>query len=194
MDESKLKETYSGLLDEIDINWKRNNNLIGTPDRLVRSLKEKIMPICEIEETCKSLLSVAFESTYDGMVIVSPITAFSLCPHHLEIVEYVVHFGYISNKNTHVFGFSKIPRVVQLFAKQAILQETFTKNLGDFIFESSGGLAEGLGLVVIGKHNCVSCRGVLNQNVRFTTSYLCGSFFNHPHVKQEFFTLCGLGK
>lgn len=121
------------------------------------------------------------------MVVVRDVEVASLCPHHLLPVEYSVTVGYLPEGE--VVGLSKIPRLVEYVAKQPILQEAFGELIADALCDNLS--LEGCGVVVVGRHACMRCRGV-KTNARVTTSALRGVFLEAP-VRSEFLTLGGLG-
>lgn len=170
----------------LDIN---NENFIGTPERISRSLMERCLGI-NSENLCKEILKKSFPSNYRGMIVVDPITVNSLCPHHFEDVSYLVRVGYIPKERC--VGLSKLSRVIKLLGSAPILQEDYTTKCADIIYEGLD--AEGVCVVTHGRHNCMVARGVKQPGSLVTMSEVRGSFLTDPSVKEEFYQICGLAK
>jgi len=123
-----------------------------------------------------------FEVDYDSMVILKDIEFYSLCEHHLVPFFGHVHVGYIPKGK--VIGASKIPRVVDLFARRLQLQERMTEEIAQFLEEAIQPL--GLGVVVEGFHLCMAMRGVAKQDAWIVTSAMKGSFRRDARTRSEF--------
>jgi GTP cyclohydrolase I len=181
-----IQGAWETILDNLKHDWRTDPNLMDTPGRIARSMvHERCIGINSFPE-CEKLLEIRFPTTYEGLVITSPITVSSLCPHHFENVSYTVCMGYIPNG--FVVGLSKIGRVIKLFAQQPIIQEDYTRIL-TLIF-SKCLRPHGLGVIVKGQHMCMIARGLELPGVYTTTSEMLGSFRNNASVKEEFMNLC----
>ena len=180
----------NGLKVAYGLDWKNDPNFIETPDRIARSLIYERCKGINSEEDCRELLSKEFPDEYNGFIIANPIMVNSLCPHHFENVFYIVRMGYIPKKENGVVGLSKIGRVIDLYGRQPILQETYVKKLADIFMESLD--PEGCGVIVKGQHNCMIARGIQQPDVWVTMSELRGSFLTNDSVKNEFFKLVAL--
>ena len=123
-----------------------------------------------------------FDVTYDEMVLVKDIDFFSLCEHHLLPFYGKAHVAYIPNGK--VIGLSKIPRIVEMFARRLQVQERMTQEIADFLSETLD--AQGVAVVVEGQHLCAAMRGVKKANARMTTSAMLGSFKHSPQTRAEF--------
>jgi GTP cyclohydrolase I len=123
-----------------------------------------------------------FEVKYDEMVIVRDIEFYSLCEHHLLPFLGRVHVAYIPNGK--VLGLSKIPRIVDLYARRLQVQERMTRQIADFISDVLH--PQGVAVVVEALHLCMSMRGVQKHNARLTTSAMHGAFRTHLATRQEF--------
>lgn len=160
-------------------------NYVGTPSRMVKSLKE-LMKGCDAESVAKIKkdLNTAFPTHYKGMIILEPIKCASLCSHHLLPVDYEIVFGYIP-KDTSI-GFSKVVKVVNLIAAKPSLQEDFTQE----IIETFDKVLSPNGIIVIvrGKHSCMMIRGEKTDNVNITSA-VRGVFKDNLESRQEFLTL-----
>jgi GTP cyclohydrolase I len=116
------------------------------------------------------------------MVIVRDIEFFSLCEHHLLPFVGRAHVAYIPNGQ--VVGLSKIPRIVDMFARRLQVQERMTRQIADFLQELIQ--PQGVGVVVEALHLCAMMRGVRKHDARMTTSTMLGSFRKSINTRQEF--------
>lgn len=126
--------------------------------------------------------NAVFTVEYDSMVVLKDIEFFSLCEHHLTPFFGHVHVGYIPKGQ--VIGASKIPRVVDIFAKRLQLQERMTEEIACFLEEAIQPL--GLGVVVEGMHLCMAMRGVEKRDAWMVTSAMKGSFRKDAKTRAEF--------
>jgi len=131
------------------------------------------------------LNGAVFEEKYDEMVIVKDIDFYSMCEHHLLPFFGKVHIAYIPNGK--IIGLSKIPRIVDVFARRIQIQERMTQEIADTIQEYLN--PRGVGVVVEAFHMCVAMRGVQKQNSTTTTSAMHGIFKSDPRTRSEFLTL-----
>jgi GTP cyclohydrolase IA len=131
------------------------------------------------------LNGAVFEEKYDEMVIVKDIDFYSMCEHHLLPFFGKVHVAYIPNGK--IVGLSKIPRIVDVFARRIQIQERMTQEIADTIQEYLN--PRGVGVVVEAFHMCVAMRGVQKQNSTTTTSAMHGIFKSDPRTRSEFLTL-----
>ncbi len=130
-----------------------------------------------------------FNITYDEMVIVRDIEFYSLCEHHLLPFLGRAHVAYMPAGK--VIGLSKIPRIVDIFARRLQVQERMTRQIADLLHE----LLEptGVAVVVEGLHLCMMMRGVKKHDARMTTSAMHGAFRTNPATRQEFLDNVGRG-
>lgn len=154
--------------------------LRDTPERVARMYDEllagyRVDPYELINEAM-------FEVEYDDMVIVRDIEFYSLCEHHLLPFIGRAHVSYLPTDK--VIGLSKIPRVVDLFARRLQVQERMTRQIANFLEAVLTPI--GVGVVVEGWHLCAAMRGVKKANAVMVTSALCGSFKENPKTRQEF--------
>ena len=125
-----------------------------------------------------------FDVEYDEMVVVKDIDFYSLCEHHLLPFYGKAHVGYLPNQK--VIGLSKIPRMVEMFARRLQVQERMTQQIAltlDELIQPAG-----IGVVVEAKHLCAAMRGVRKPNTTMTTSAVRGQFKNNPSTREEFFS------
>ena len=159
------------------------DGLVKTPERVAKSL-EFLTSGYRMEP--KNVLNDAlFSSTNNEMVLMKNIEFYSLCEHHLLPIIGRVHVAYIPNKK--VVGLSKIPRMVNIFARRLQIQEQMTEQIANAIQEVVHPL--GVGVVVEAHHMCVEMRGVEKINSITTTSALRGSFITRADTRKEFFDL-----
>lgn len=159
--------------------------LIGTPDRIRRMYAEltrgyRMDPTVLINEAL-------FEVDYDELVIVKDIDYYSLCEHHLLPFFGQAHVGYLPRGK--VLGLSKIPRIVEMYARRLQIQERMTRQIADFISETINPL--GVAVVVEGVHMCSMMRGVKKDNVKMVTSSMLGGFRKSAKTRSEFMSLLG---
>jgi len=128
--------------------------------------------------------SALFAEEYSEMVIVKDIEVYSLCEHHILPFFGKAHIAYIPNG--HIVGLSKIPRVVDIFARRLQVQERLTHEILKCIDEALKPL--GCAVVIEAKHMCMMMRGVQKQNSTTTTSAFTGQF-NHVETRNEFLHL-----
>jgi GTP cyclohydrolase IA len=161
--------------------------LVNTPRRVARMYTELLSGYRADPE--KIVNGALFNITYDQMVIVRDIEFYSLCEHHMLPFLGRVHVAYMPAGK--VIGLSKIPRLVDVFARRLQVQERMTQQIADLLQN----LLEphGVAVVVEGLHLCTMMRGVKKQDARMTTSALHGSFRTNPATRQEFLDNIGRG-
>jgi GTP cyclohydrolase I len=130
------------------------------------------------------LNNAMFDVEYDEMVVVKDIDFYSLCEHHLLPFYGKAHVGYLPNQK--VVGLSKIPRLVEMYARRLQVQERMTQEIAaimDCLIEPTG-----VGVVVEAQHLCAAMRGVRKPNTIMTTSALRGLFKKNASTREEFFS------
>jgi GTP cyclohydrolase I len=157
------------------------DGLKDTPARVARMYEELLQgyhtdPVALIN-------GALFEVDYDGMVVVKDIEYYSLCEHHLLPFYGVAHLAYIPDGK--VIGLSKLPRVVDMFARRLQVQERMTRQIADFVNEALH--PQGVAVVVEGAHLCSMMRGVKKANARMVTSAVLGRFKSDARTRSEFF-------
>jgi GTP cyclohydrolase I len=160
--------------------------LRGTPVRFEKALRYLTSGY---QQDAKKLLNGAmFDVAYDEMVLVRDIELFSLCEHHLLPFLGVCHVGYIPDKK--VVGLSKIPRLVNMFARRLQVQERLTNQIAQALMEHVQ--PQGVAVVVEARHLCMVMRGVEKQHSQTVTSAMLGVFKENQRTRDEF--LCLVGK
>ncbi len=180
----KLAGLYRGILTNIHEDPEREG-LIKTPMRAAKSMK---FLTHGYELDPKAILeSALFKEDYRQIVVVKDIEIYSMCEHHMLPFFGKAHVGYIPNGT--IVGLSKIPRVVEAFARRLQLQERLTTQIKDCLEEVLHPL--GVAVVIECQHLCMSMRGIQKQNSVTTTSEFTGAFLNQWNTRQEFMHLIG---
>ena len=156
--------------------------LLKTPERAAKALQ--FLTHGYDLNPSKVLMSAMFAEEYSEMVIVKDIELYSLCEHHVLPFFGKAHIAYIPNG--HIVGLSKIPRVVDIFARRLQVQERLTHEILHCIDETLKPL--GCAIVIEARHMCMMMRGVQKQNSRTTTSAFTGQF-NKVETRNEFLQL-----
>jgi len=165
----------------------RRNGLMNTPERVAKALAFMTQGY---QRNIDHLLNGAlFPIEYDEMVIVKDIDFFSLCEHHLLPFFGKVHVGYLPNKK--VVGLSKIPRIVDTFARRLQVQERLTTQIAETLESKLN--ANGVGVVIEARHLCMMMRGVEKQNTVAVTSSMLGTFRSQQQTRLEFLKLIRRG-
>lgn len=128
-----------------------------------------------------------FPADTDGMVIVKDIECYSLCEHHVLPFVGKVHVGYVPDE--HVIGLSKIPRIIDMFARRLQVQERLGQQICDALDEILQ--PKGIGVIIEASHFCMMMRGVEKQHSKAVTSQVKGLFKKDEKTRQEFLDLIG---
>lgn len=177
--DAKLESYIRGLIKEVGESPDREG-LKRTPERVARAYR--FLTKGYAEDPSKVLLKATFTEKYDQMVLVKDVDFFSLCEHHLLPFYGKCHVGYIPNGK--VIGLSKIPRVIDIYARRLQIQERLTQQIADAI--EAAIKPRGVGVVIESFHLCMAMRGVEKQNTYATTSALRGAFEAHERTRLEF--------
>jgi GTP cyclohydrolase IA len=153
--------------------------LKNTPDRVARMYEELLSGYSE--EPARIVNNALFHVNYDEMVLVRDIEFYSLCEHHMLPFLGRAHVAYIPAGT--VIGLSKIPRIVDMYARRLQIQEQMTRQIADFIQETLE--PQGVAVIVEAIHLCAMMRGVKKHNARMTTSAMHGSFRTNLATRQE---------
>jgi len=151
-----------------------------TPDRVARMYAELLSGYSTAPE--KFINGALFNINYDEMVIVRDIEFYSLCEHHMLPFIGRAHVAYIPAGK--VIGLSKIPRIVDMFARRLQVQERMTRQIADYISDLLK--PQGVAVVMEAMHMCSMMRGVRKHDARMTTSAMHGSFRANLATRQEF--------
>jgi GTP cyclohydrolase I len=156
--------------------------LAGTPGRVRRMYRE--LTAGYSMDPAEVLNEAVFDVDYSEMVVVRDIPFHSLCEHHVLPFAGTAAVAYIPDKR--VIGLSKIPRVVDMYARRLQIQERFTQQVADFLMEKLE--PRGVGVVVEANHLCASMRGVRKPGMVMTTSAVLGLFRSSDKTRAEFFS------
>jgi GTP cyclohydrolase I len=180
-----MQHLIQQLLEQLGEDPEREG-LVRTPRRVEEALR---FLTSGYEADIDSVLNDAlFSVDYNEMVIVRDIDFYSLCEHHLLPFFGKCHVAYIPNGR--VIGLSKIPRLVDIFARRLQLQERMTNQIAETVREKINPL--GVAVVCEGTHLCMAMRGVEKQNSYTVTSAMLGAFRDHARTRMEFLELLKL--
>jgi len=180
-----IEKCVRTLLQEIGEDPEREG-LKATPHRVARAYEFLTQGY---QKKIKDVFNGAvFEEKYDEMVIVKDIDFYSMCEHHLLPFFGKIHIAYIPNGK--IVGLSKIPRIVDVFARRLQVQERMTQEIADTIDEYLK--PRGVGVVAEAYHMCMMMRGVEKQNSTTTTSAMHGIFKSDARTRSEFLTLISM--
>jgi GTP cyclohydrolase I len=177
----ELTSNINSLLEAVGEDPSRDG-LIKTPTRFLKAFK--FLTQGYEKNPVEIIQQALFEADYSEMVIVKNIELYSLCEHHLLPFFGKCHVAYIPNGR--IIGLSKIPRLVDAFARRLQVQERLTSQIAQALMDHLNPL--GVGVVMEASHLCMMMRGVEKQNSFTTTSALLGDFRN-PATRTEFFNL-----
>ncbi len=176
-------DSYKAILERLGEDPTREG-LVKTPERAGKAMRFLTKGY---EEDAEAILrSAMFREDYSEMVIVKDIELYSLCEHHLLPFYGKAHVAYIPNG--HIVGLSKIPRVIDVFARRLQVQERLTDQILHCIQNTLNPL--GVAIVIEAKHMCMMMRGVQKQNSLTTTSAFTGEF-QRVETRSEFLSLIG---
>lgn len=159
--------------------------LLLTPERVAKSLRFLTKGYRQDPE--QLLRKAVFTESYDEMVLVRDIDIYSMCEHHMLPFFGKAHVAYIPDGK--IVGLSKIPRVVEVFARRLQVQERLTQQIRDAIQHVLN--PRGVAVVIEATHMCMVMRGVEKQNSVTTTSAMSGEFMNNQSTRSEFLRLIG---
>lgn len=178
-----MSDMYKNIIKDVGENVSRDG-LIKTPVRAAKAM-QFLTQGYDINPA-EILRSAMFKEDYSQMVIVKDIEVYSLCEHHILPFFGKAHIAYIPNGQ--IVGLSKLPRVVDAFARRLQVQERLTNEIRDCLVNTLNPL--GVGIVIECTHLCMQMRGVQKQNSITTTSAFAGEFLKEP-TRREFLGLIG---
>jgi GTP cyclohydrolase IA len=179
----EVKKRYESIIGDLGENTKREG-LLKTPERAAKAMQ--FLTQGYQQDPVKILKSAMFAESYNEMVIVKDIELYSLCEHHMLPFFGKAHIAYIPNG--HIVGLSKLPRVVDVFARRLQVQERLTEQILDCINDTLK--PQGVAVVIEASHMCMMMRGVQKQNSITTTSGFRGQFEKNE-TRNEFLKLIG---
>ena len=182
---TKLAEHYKAILELLGEDTEREG-LLKTPERVAKAMQ--FLTQGYSADPVAILNSARFKEDYQQMVLVKDIEIYSMCEHHMLPFYGKAHIAYIPNGC--ITGLSKIPRVVDAFARRLQVQERLTVQIRDCIQETLNPL--GVAVVIEAAHMCMQIRGVQKQNSVTTTSAFTGVFLKDIRTREEFMRLIGV--
>ena len=185
--EEGLEELVRMQLDLLGVDPSRPG-LERTPRRVAESLRE----LTSGYRTCVAdvINGAIFEEPHDSMVLVKDIELYSLCEHHMLPFFGKAHVAYIPNGR--IIGLSKLPRIVEVFARRLQVQERLTEQIAQAIEDALQ--PRGVGVLIEAYHLCMMMRGVEKQNSKTITSAVRGNFRSDPRTREEFVNLALSGQ
>ena len=182
MNIEKVEGLVTSILEEMGEDPKREG-LVKTPNRVAKAYE---FLTSGYDKKIEDVLNGAiFTQEYDEMVIVKDIDFFSMCEHHILPFFGKIHVAYIPKGK--VVGLSKIPRIVDVFARRLQIQERLTREVAEVIQDYLDPI--GVAVVAEAQHMCMMMRGVEKQNSVTTTSAMLGCFQDEPSARVEFLNL-----
>ena len=177
----RIKTQYENIISDIGEDTSREG-LLKTPERASKAMQ--FLTQGYDLDAAEILKSAMFKESYNEMVIVKNIELYSLCEHHMLPFFGKAHIAYIPNG--HIVGLSKLPRIVDVFARRLQVQERLTKQILDCINDTLK--PQGVAVVIEASHMCMMMRGVQKQNSVTTTSGFRGQF-EKIETRNEFLKL-----
>ena len=179
-----IREHFERILELLGEDPNREG-LQGTPARVEKALK--FLTSGYQADVDRLLNGALYTVAYDEMVIVKDIELFSLCEHHLLPFFGRCHVAYVPNRK--VVGLSKIPRLVNMFARRLQIQERLTNQIAETLQQNIN--PQGVGVIIEARHLCMVMRGVEKQHSQAVTSAMLGVFRDCPQTREEFLSLVG---
>ena len=180
--EESIAPLISGILDALGEDTQRDG-LLRTPQRVDKALR--FLTSGYTADIKKIVNGAIYEVQYDEMVIIKDIEFFSLCEHHMLPFYGKVHVAYLARNK--VIGLSKLPRIIDAFARRLQIQERFTQEVAHCIQDLLDPL--GVGVIAEAQHFCMMMRGVEKQHSGTVTSTMLGAFRNSKETRDEFLAL-----
>jgi GTP cyclohydrolase I len=172
----------AGVIEALGEDPKRDG-LVRTPERVEKALR--YLTSGYTTDIAKIVNDAVFDVHYDEMVIVKDIEFFSMCEHHMLPFYGKVHIAYLAKNK--VIGLSKLPRIVDAFARRLQIQERLTQQIAECIQDYLDPL--GVGVVAEAQHFCMMMRGVEKQHSGTVTSAMLGAFRTNKETRDEFLSL-----
>lgn len=180
--EDELTDKFHGVLDTLVIDQENDPNSQDTPRRLAKMYLHELMRGRYYNRPDATSFPNHTEERYDGMLVVRSELK-SVCSHHHQPVTGVAYIGIIAADK--LIGLSKYTRIAQWCARRGTLQEELAMDIAKEIMKSTG--SKDVGVYIQATHGCCENRGIMAHSSLTQTTVLKGSFFDNPHVKEEFF-------
>lgn len=180
MTKHSIEQLIQALIEAIGENPQREG-LRDTPKRVAASY-DKIFS--GYNKKPENVLTIFSDEKYDEMIVVKNIEFYSICEHHMLPFFGQVHIGYIPNGK--IIGLSKLPRLVEIYARRLQNQERLTNQIAKALHSILK--PRGVGVIIEARHLCIMARGVEKQNSEVVTSALVGLFKHDLNTRNEFLT------
>ncbi len=178
----RIESHYRDILKDLGEDPGREG-LLRTPHRVAKALREMTSGYrVDVDAMINNAL---FTETYDEMVLVRDITFYSMCEHHMLPFFGRAHVAYLPNKR--IIGLSKIPKLVEIFARRLQVQERLTEQIAETL--NSKLKPRGVAVVMEARHLCMEMRGAESRLSPTTTSCMIGTFQKDPRTRKEFLEL-----
>jgi GTP cyclohydrolase I len=184
MDQELIRQGVRNILIGLGLD-PTDENLIDTPDRIVKTYEEVFVGLVSLEAKVDEILSKTFPCSYSEVVVAKNIDCFSFCPHHLLPVRYNICVGYLPTER--VLGLSKLCRLVGLLAARPILHEQLMEDITEQLMRIKG--CKGAACIGTGEHYCITMRGAKQTHSCVVASSLKGVFFEQSPARAEFLQL-----
>ena len=178
-----VRDRYKNIIEDLGEDTAREG-LLKTPERAAKAMQ--FLTQGYSQDPVKILKGAMFKESYNEMVIIKDIELYSLCEHHILPFFGKAHIAYIPNG--HIVGLSKLPRIVNVFARRLQVQERLTEQILDCINDTLK--PQGVAVVIEASHMCMMMRGVQKQSTTTTTSGFRGQF-EKIETRNEFLKLIG---
>ncbi|HEY0264858.1 MAG TPA: GTP cyclohydrolase I FolE [Granulicella sp.] len=182
LEKASMQEIYRELLSRVGEDPERDG-LLKTPERMEKAMA--FLTRGYTQDINAVLHAALFDVDYDEMVIVRDIEFYSLCEHHMLPFFGKAHVAYVPNGK--VIGLSKIPRLIDVFARRLQVQERLTRQIAEAITEAIH--PQGVAVILEASHLCMMMRGVEKQHSSTTTSAMLGVFKTQLQTRNEFLSL-----
>jgi len=177
-------EAFGDFLTALRCDWKNDPNSVETPKRVAKAY---VNDLWAGRYTAMSPITSFPSDGYDGIIIERNIPLTSMCSHHHQTIDGVVHIGYIAGEDGQVIGLSKLNRIVELFGRRGAIQEQLTSAIHNAVEKITEG-NKGVIVTIVAGHNCVSCRGVKHQGASMITTKASGVFKDNDNLaRKEYF-------
>lgn len=177
------EEAYGDFLTALGVDWKNDPNSSDTPRRVAKAY---VNDLWSGRYEAMTDITTFPSDGYDGVVFEGGIPLTSMCSHHHQAIQGLVHVAYLPGENSNVIGLSKLNRVVEHFGRRGAIQEQLTVAIHHAInqlIEQNKGVA----VMIEATHNCVQCRGVKHVGASMKTAKLSGAFLNNGNARSEFY-------
>lgn len=187
----RASKSFGKFLNDLGCNWQDDPNSMETPMRVAKAY---VNDLWRGRYTQMSPITSFPSDGYNGVIIEANIPLHSMCSHHHQQIQGVVHIGYVAGEKGEVVGLSKLNRLVEQFGRRGAIQEQLTTAILNATNEICEG-NKGVIVTIIATHSCVSCRGVKHQGASMVTTKASGVFMENDNLaRMEFFDSLKLSK